>query len=787
MICIYNQNETDFTSLGLGVISPTQCTISENAGGAFELSMEYPVTNDMRFTWLENGRIIKAYTPMRETPLTEINTTTVVREIYSVYTGSGIRLYLRTGPNQSSRGIHAYKVGTEVAVVDKSAGSWWKVIVLDGGATGYMYSGNLNFVRNETEVIQGDKPSTVIKPQQYREQLFRIYKVEKDSKTGCLSVEARHITYDLVGNVIVGDYVFENKAANVVVQEILARCVNTHDFNIVCTSTTPISGDYTNKGLMEALLDPDEGIVALSGSKIIRDNYDIFIIPDEERDLGVTVRSGKNLIGVQFSKDESNVVTRIIPIGQKKNGDDLYIDSADYTDSEGYYHGDKFIDSTHVSDYAIPHAKAIDYHIKVGQEGFSSETDVKNEIIRLAIEDFKNGCDLEQVSLDVDFVMLGQTDEYRRFASLQTIHLYDTVHVIYGRMGISAAIRANGYEYDAILKRYKSMSLGDVGDVNDTVYSYNMNEGSVITSKIARHAVGSYGLADGSVGPLKIPAATIGITHIGEAAIDSLNAEALNAQVAYINDLTAQTIDTDSLTAAFAHLFELIADNIQAGTIEAETITAAMARLNNASITSADIDFAQIKDALIDQLITHDAVADRYFIEKLQVRNLQVLEQTVGSLIVKATDGNYYRLDIDADNGTVNPVSVTVSAGEIAAGVSSDGTRSILETNMTVDDLSASNIKGINAIIDKITTDRLKVGYLFAQEALIEALDSYIIRASTIEALQNVLELKVGARNYLRNSENLDYHTVYIDYSEISANIPAIVGVAVVGSSHVGE
>ena len=62
---------------------------------------------------------------------------------------------------------------------------------------------------------------------------------------------------------------------------ILANLSASHDFTFYCTVTTPISGTYTGASLVKALLDPDEGIVAQTGARIIRDNFDVFIIPDD--------------------------------------------------------------------------------------------------------------------------------------------------------------------------------------------------------------------------------------------------------------------------------------------------------------------------------------------------------------------------------------------------------------------------------------------------------------------------------------------------------------------------
>lgn len=60
----------------------------------------------------------------------------------------------------------------------------------------------------------------------------------------------------------------------------------------------------------------------------------------------------------------------------------------------------------------------------------------------------ENGADAPVVGLDVDFVQLENTEEYARYAGLQSVHLYDTVHVISGPSDIRAGVRMTGYVYD---------------------------------------------------------------------------------------------------------------------------------------------------------------------------------------------------------------------------------------------------------------------------------------------------------------------------------------------------
>ena len=92
----------------------------------------------------------------------------------------------------------------------------------------------------------------------------------------------------------------------------------------------------------------------------------------------------------------------------------------------------------------------------------------------------------------------------------------------------------------------------------------------------------------------------------------------------------------------------------------------------------------------------------------------------IGNLCIKASDGNYYQIDVRPD-GTVSAERTTVSAGEIAAG-QTDGGRVILETNITAANLSAGNLLATYALVNRIDAARLDVDSLFAREAFVDKL-----------------------------------------------------------------
>ena len=74
---------------------------------------------------------------------------------------------------------------------------------------------------------------------------------------------------------------------------------------------------------------------------------------------------------------------------------------------------------------------------------------------------FDAGADLPTVNIAVDFVLLQNTEEYKDYAVLEEVYLGDVVTVVNKKMNFSKKAKVISYEYDAMLKRYNKIELGD--------------------------------------------------------------------------------------------------------------------------------------------------------------------------------------------------------------------------------------------------------------------------------------------------------------------------------------
>ncbi len=675
MITIYDKAAQDFSTLGLGTLEPTICKIEEQAGGLYELTLRQPITDDGRAFLLEVDRIIKAEAPVRETPQLTIDNAasvaraTITREVWQVNTSEG-RLHLREKPN--GRILNAYPAGTRVVKYGESdTAGWWGVIVCDGGAKGYMYSQYLTYVGTETEEVQGDTPGTIIQPKQARDQFFRIYSVIRDSHGRFIEARARHISYDLASASVAGKLDFKNKPVAQVINALKQLADHETGINIICGVSGKVSADYSGKNLLECLLEPDIGIVSQTGAKVVRDNFDIYLVPDEERDRGIEIRYGKNLQTAQLETDASNVITRIIPVGRDKDGEPLYGEA---------------VDSSHIDEYATIRAAVVEYDVTEGDDLTRSEA--LKLLKQKAQEDFEAGADAPDQRLDATFVRLELAEQYAHLANAYALHLYDSVPVIDRGAGIDIKVRMTGYTFDAIRKRYTETKLSDtIEETGGAVYGYDIAGGSINGIKLANATISGGKLRDGAVSYAKMDQAAI--THLTSDSVIAIRAD--------IHKVVAGEMTTD----------ELYAD---------------LAKITNAAIEHAEISGASIKDATIETAkialgaITTALIADGSITSaKIVSLNADVINAgtlAVDRLLLKGENGLFQAINATDSGLTTEQLTQEEYQNAISGSV-------LVADSVTADKINVTSLFAAEATIEAINNVLLRTETIEALNGVI--------------------------------------------------------------------
>ena len=259
-------------------------------------------------------------------------------------------------------------------------------------------------------------------------QPFRIYYVKPSMKE--ISVNARHIFYDLLDNQC--EPISHSGTATAALAAM--QTAFAYPMPFIFDTDISLTGTLTTGRMnpVQALLSDDDeatSFVKGYGGELLRDGFRVSVKAALGQDRGVSIRYGKNLVGLEVTEDESEVKTRIICYGKN---------------------GSATLDSPHLGDYIYPKIYTLEDENKTLSE-------VQAEGQKLLDE----GCDIPSINIKADFVALEKTVEYREYAVLEEVFLGDMVTVINTKMGFQKQAKVISYEWDCLLEQYNDVELGD--------------------------------------------------------------------------------------------------------------------------------------------------------------------------------------------------------------------------------------------------------------------------------------------------------------------------------------
>lgn len=531
MISVYDVGNEAFGKNGNAVLHPVSCVMTEDAGGSYEVAMEHPIAEDGIWTHLVNDAIIKvpvpvptiqsAYvgmdvdvykinsnnTPLRQGPSEPERITyqtwtdspngysvgtkvtyAVDGHNYQVVKGEGGTSVTHNPPTHSDwKRISDYTTGspvlttlkadTEVYYIEASGQSWAKVST-KYGIDGYVKNSQITFVRHET--VEPVPERTV------EDQLFRIYSVVINTDNSSVSVNARHVSYDLSG-VLLGPCNLALQEPSWVIMRIRDAMLIPYRGEIATNMTGTENGTYTgdlsNKNGTQAILDPDKGVIPYFRGKLIRDNWDLFLMKNDLTDRGIRFTYGTNLNGVSWKRDSGQKVNRIMPVAKDADGNDMYLPEQ-WIDSEGGIQpvvkmerlkvdGQVGKDDGTGTDTTWTEANLLDHMRDKAEERFTVDH-----------------VDAAVVELTVNFTLLGSTEEYKQYRDLEKVYMYDLVRVTDPRVGLNLQLQVSHIEWDCILERYNSIKVGNVFDYGGrTVFGYNIGTDAIDYEKISTETI----------------------------------------------------------------------------------------------------------------------------------------------------------------------------------------------------------------------------------------------------------------------------------------------------------
>lgn len=294
-------------------------------------------------------------------------------------------------------------------------------------------------------------------------QPFTIYERSAEI-SGVVTFYAHHISYDL-SQIIVSPYNATNIETALAGLRYYAMVTNPFVFWTDKTSTGTFSVKVPSS--VRSLLGGSEGSIldAFGGGEYKFDGMTVKLYQHRGADNGVTIRYGKNLTDIGQSIDASSLYNSVVPYwsdgvntvvyGGVVTGEGGIKQIMTWTDENGLpmqdENGNVFTFST-----ALSKVVAMDLSGEFEEPPTVEQLEARALSILNANRPW-----IPKENIEVDFVALWQTEEYKDIAPLERVQLCDTVHVQYTELGVDATAKVIRVVWDALTERYTKIELGD--------------------------------------------------------------------------------------------------------------------------------------------------------------------------------------------------------------------------------------------------------------------------------------------------------------------------------------
>lgn len=381
---------------------------------------------------------------------------------------------------------------------------------------------------------------SVSTPTRLRYQIFTITSV--DEQDDYVEVVASHIFYEQATNYTVWTpETLVNYSCGAICRNVMNNTINGDEgFRVAtdCTDQLPWHQiDYARKNLVEVFLDPERGICNRFNLNIVRDNMNFYVLKNVGYDRGFVIEDKKNLLGVQRQESIDNTVTRIAAYGKDKNGNILWLNN----------NGKRYVDSQYIANYKRPRVEIYDTGIQITgdkeeeqlhDQGRDNEIvtaeNINDRIYQAAVKRFtEDHVDDPEVTMKVDFISLGDTEEYKQYRDLDKVYLYDIVHVKHSGRDYSYGAQVIGVEHDILTGMLMSVTIGNIVSWDGIRKVANWQVPEIDGSIIRMHSITSSQYQYGSVTGSAIRDEAIEGNHLNKQSVSqALNIDQLKSILA---------------------------------------------------------------------------------------------------------------------------------------------------------------------------------------------------------------------------------------------------------------
>lgn len=283
-------------------------------------------------------------------------------------------------------------------------------------------------------------------------QAFRIYAADA-SVDGRVKFYARHISYQL-NFIPIAPVSGTAESA----QDMLSALKNSAMADCPFSFESDIEGSrsYDFKvpvGFRTAIGGMEGSVVDSYHGELEWDNWTVKLHPSRGSDNGVRITYGKNLSDLRQSINIGSTITGVAAFWKGQTDEDS---------SVIVYSSPRIV--TISNDYAHERIAVLD--VSSAFQGKPTEEQVTD----YATEWLNSTSQTDpSAGIEVNFVPLWQTEEYKQFAPLERVGLCDTVYVSYKQLGVTAKKKVTKTVWNVLLDRYDKIELGGTTTVSDTI------------------------------------------------------------------------------------------------------------------------------------------------------------------------------------------------------------------------------------------------------------------------------------------------------------------------------
>lgn len=298
-----------------------------------------------------------------------------------------------------------------------------------------------------------------VKPNPYDDsQPFRIYSITKPIN-GIVTVHAAHLSYDTSGS-IVKLFPADAGSASAAMSYLKNFSVPSTPFTFFTNVGKSGTMSVPKPSSIRSLLGGSDGsILDTFGGEYLFDKWNISLLESRGADRGVTIRYGKNMTDLEQEENDTDFYTGVYPFWYSESEDGGLVT---LSANNGIVNASGTYDFVKIMPLDL---SSEDFSKETtDSEGYVTTIEKPTEAELLAaakkyISDNKIG--VPKVSLDVSFVMLAQTEEYKDFARLETVKLCDTVTVEFEKLGVKTTAKCIKTVYNVLTGKYNSIELGE--------------------------------------------------------------------------------------------------------------------------------------------------------------------------------------------------------------------------------------------------------------------------------------------------------------------------------------